>query len=646
LDAQEPVKARRPGIHPHVSKGALACVVLAIGLGIASLLWPAGDTRSPRPASLARSAGSWPQSPWLNVRPGVKYVGDAACARCHPDIAATFRRHPMGRSLFPIASAPAVGFDRPTGTTTFGADPYVLTVERRGGREIHREAFRDGGRVLAQVEAEVAYAVGAGARSISYLVEHDGRLFESPITWYTQKQQWDLSPGYEKISAHFERPIDSTCLFCHSNSVAPVALSANRYSEPIFRGNAIGCERCHGPGELHARVQERSDGRDLTIVNPRHLDPVLRGNVCEQCHLVGDQRVERLGKSAFDYRPGLPLAEFFVDHRLTDEEGQKLVGQVEQMKASRCFRASEGRLGCISCHDPHELPDPEEKPAYFRQQCLACHEDHGCKLPEPVRLAANREDDCASCHMPVSTAVDPVHIAVHDHRFLRKPDASSTAPKRRGSVLPLVRLDGDGDADDLKSLDRELAIAVTAHGTRLPNTAQMRKVGPLVLAALEKAVAEHPDDLVALRMKAQALSFSGRTAEALAIAGSLLELTPDHELLLDDYLSYAIDLKDFQAALEPAKHAVALNPWSAAYRERLAFLSMQNKDWSGAHRQARDALRRNPFLRFGRMFLLQCLLHERDTKGAEREFATLVKLHPDRRESLEEWFREERRRKG
>ena len=26
----------------------------------------------------------------------VKYVGDAACARCHAEIADTFRHHPMG----------------------------------------------------------------------------------------------------------------------------------------------------------------------------------------------------------------------------------------------------------------------------------------------------------------------------------------------------------------------------------------------------------------------------------------------------------------------------------------------------------------------------------------------------------------------
>ena len=34
---------------------------------------------------------------------------------------------------------------------------------------------------------------------------------------------------------------------------------------------------------------------------------------------------------------------------------------VEQMQASACFKGSEGKLGCISCHNPHEWPQPEKR---------------------------------------------------------------------------------------------------------------------------------------------------------------------------------------------------------------------------------------------------------------------------------------------
>ncbi len=41
------------------------------------------------------------KGPYLNVRPEVKYVGDAACAGCHAVKTDGFHRHPMGRSIVP-----------------------------------------------------------------------------------------------------------------------------------------------------------------------------------------------------------------------------------------------------------------------------------------------------------------------------------------------------------------------------------------------------------------------------------------------------------------------------------------------------------------------------------------------------------------
>lgn len=154
MDAQQPARARRLEFHPRVSIVSLACLLRVAGLGVARVLWPAVYFPPAGSTSFARQAGSWPRSPWLNSRPEVKYVGDAACARCHPDIADTFRRHPMGRSLAPIASAPKAGFAQSTGSATFAVAPSLFTIERREGREIHREAFVDGGKVVAQVEAD------------------------------------------------------------------------------------------------------------------------------------------------------------------------------------------------------------------------------------------------------------------------------------------------------------------------------------------------------------------------------------------------------------------------------------------------------------------------------------------------------------
>src|SRR5262249_5836345 len=43
-------------------------------------------------------------TPYRNVRPGVRYVGDETCARCHAQLARSYRQHPMGRSLPPMSA--------------------------------------------------------------------------------------------------------------------------------------------------------------------------------------------------------------------------------------------------------------------------------------------------------------------------------------------------------------------------------------------------------------------------------------------------------------------------------------------------------------------------------------------------------------
>src|SRR5262249_42690994 len=152
----------------------------------------------------------------------------------------------------------------------------------------------------AELVGEVAFAVGSGQQGQSFLVKRGDSLFQSPISWYTQKKAWGLSPGFEKVNEHFQRYITEPCLFCHTNEARTEPHTINHYPQASLRLEAIGCERCHGPGELHVAARtggERPEGKDLTIVNPRHLEPGLREAVCEQCHLQGEARIVRRGKS-------------------------------------------------------------------------------------------------------------------------------------------------------------------------------------------------------------------------------------------------------------------------------------------------------------------------------------------------------------
>ena len=133
------------------------------------------------------------------------------------------------------------------------------SIEHRDGQVLHQETRRDAsGRIVARNEAEVQFVIGSGRQGVAYLVERDGFLFLSPMTWYPRSGGGTCPPAIEKENLHFYRPVQPECLYCHANRVEPVAGTINRYRPPIFRGHAIGCERCHGPGELHVKDPSRS----------------------------------------------------------------------------------------------------------------------------------------------------------------------------------------------------------------------------------------------------------------------------------------------------------------------------------------------------------------------------------------------------
>ena len=406
---------------------AAVAVVALLAIGIAWARWTSPRRNGSSSAKIShRSTGArdiYADTPFKNARPGVAYVGDAACIRCHREIALVYRSHPMGRSLAPVG-----GTGEGLPTTAASGLPFEYrglhyTVERREGRVFQKATRRDAaGNVLAETAAEVRFALGSGRRGTAFLIERDGFLFQAPIAWFGQKGRWDIAPGLGEGNSYpsFERPIQPECLFCHTNQLRHVAQTLNQYEPPIFEGHAIGCERCHGPGALHVKGGGLSTEPDLTIVNPAKLAPTLRDSVCQQCHLQGLFRFPRAGRDFFDFRPGLPLHRFlavFVQKN-GNQDKLEVAGQVEQLESSRCFRASRGQLGCTVCHDPHRLPEPSIKAAYYRERCLECHEKKGCALPLAERQARGRGEDCIACHMPRSNTTI-AHVAVTDHRIQR-----------------------------------------------------------------------------------------------------------------------------------------------------------------------------------------------------------------------------------
>src|SRR5205085_4410335 len=124
-------------------------LVLAAGLVLALLgaVWGAllVGRRSGRPQGAAAPVD--PRlayaGPYRNVRPDVGYVGDGACAGCHQRQAATYREHPMGRSLAPVTQATPLPPRDAGHHNPFDALGLRFEVVRDGGRLLHRQTCRD-----------------------------------------------------------------------------------------------------------------------------------------------------------------------------------------------------------------------------------------------------------------------------------------------------------------------------------------------------------------------------------------------------------------------------------------------------------------------------------------------------------------------
>jgi tetratricopeptide (TPR) repeat protein len=591
------------------------------------------------------------RGPFRNVGPEVRYAGDAACATCHPDIAAKYHDHPMGRSLRTIVAAASDQRYDKQHHNPFVALDWQFEVRRDKDRVVHtRRRLDTAGQPIYEQKADVHYAIGSSTRGVSFLIERDGYLFESPISWYTRKQIWDLSPGADRMPS-VGRPVGGSCLFCHANRARPIRSSINRYEEPIFDGYSIGCERCHGPGALHVASRENAEPVpglfDDTIVNPRHVSHALREAVCQQCHLEGDGHVVRRERALDEYRPGLPQEAFLTVFVLSGEHGlnRQAVNHVQQMHSSRCFQKSTGagKLDCISCHDPHARVKPEERQAFYRSRCLKCHENRGCSL-----LAAERRraaNNCIACHMPPVANSDVAHNASTDHRIPRRPDQASRSEdashRQPWPGLPIWQFPGTGSKPENPDLLRDLGIGLVqmgAAGKIDPRTWPAR-----ALELLESAVKRDPSDKEAWLARARALSALNQRAEAFNSYKKVLTMRPDWEEALAGAAALAQVLGRRDEALDYAQRAVEANPWMAGYRAVLVPLLIDAGRWDEVRPHAAAWLRLDPESVLPRQLRITLLLRDGEDTAARAEFANIEALHPPNLEELRTWFMSRRR---
>jgi hypothetical protein len=211
-----------------------------------------------------------------NTQSGVKYVGSEACAPCHADICKTFKNTGMGRSMLLAGNRTQLGLvPIPSTVHDLKLDRYFQVSA--DGPDLYQSEYQlasDGREVFRETE-KLEYILGAGENGFSYIVRRGQYLFEAPLSYYSKLRRWQVSPSFEFVDYGFGRPILTECLSCHSGRSRPIPGRDGMYEGSAFEELAIGCENCHGPGQLHIEERRKavplSSGTDNAIVNPAKL---------------------------------------------------------------------------------------------------------------------------------------------------------------------------------------------------------------------------------------------------------------------------------------------------------------------------------------------------------------------------------------
>lgn len=325
---------------------------------------------------------------------GEQFAGSAACARCHKNIYDAHIHTAHYLTSRPASEEYIKGsFEK--GKNTFVFNDSVMVAMEKKDTFFYQAEYVSG---IKKKTRRFDIIAGSGTKGQSYMNWRSSKLFQLPITYFTNADQWSNSPGYpDKVV--FNRPITSRCLECHTTYIKKISapeIESEEYADnQIIYG--VDCEKCHGPAAKH--VQFRSENAKETkgkyIINPALFTRKQKLDMCALCH---GGRLSKT-KPSFAFKAGDALEDYFlIDTASKDAKNIDVHGnQLGLLAASECFRKSE--MTCSSCHNTHE--NERGKTALFSQRCMNCHnEQHvsSCKMTTVVGSAIMQ--NCIDCHMP------------------------------------------------------------------------------------------------------------------------------------------------------------------------------------------------------------------------------------------------------
>jgi len=327
-----------------------------------------------------------------------EFAGSSTCAGCHKDI---YDKHI--HTAHYLTTRPAIADyikgSFKEGHNSFAYNQAIKVLMEHRDSNFYQVAYLNG---IEKKRERFDMVVGSGTKGQTYLYWKSDSLYQLPIFYFTQKDEWANSPGYGgKII--FNRPITSRCLECHSTYAKKLTADENM-PEPFSRGQivyGVDCEKCHGAASQHVsfHLANPKDSIGRYIINPAVFSRQQKLDMCALCH---GGRLSKT-KPSFSFQPGDTLSNYFTLNSANKQVADIDVhgNQYGLLVASKCFLKSE--LTCNNCHNVH-VNETGNK-ADFSKRCMSCHNtgnNHFCKMAASVGPSIT--ENCIDCHMPLQTS--------------------------------------------------------------------------------------------------------------------------------------------------------------------------------------------------------------------------------------------------
>jgi predicted CXXCH cytochrome family protein len=580
----------------------------------------------------------------------------------------------MARSFYRPGPANTVEDYRVNNNYYHRASDTHFTMIERGGKYYQRR-YQVGfqGEETNIDEKEIDFVMGSGSHARTYLHRtRAGALLELPLAWYAEKGGYcAMNPGYDKPDQpNARRKISLECMFCHNAYPDLPSGHDQLRSEPVFGGalpEGIDCQRCHGPGRRHVQAAQATgatgEAISQAIVNPARLTPARQMEVCMQCHLETTSfpfphSILRYDRGPFSYQPGEPLGDFmlFFDHPPggAQEDRLQIVNSVYRLEMSACFRKSNGKLQCTTCHDPHG----EAAPKSYQDICRRCHATSFRRAVESGQHTASA--DCVRCHMPKRRTDDVVHAIMTDHFIQRRkperdllaemPEPNGPGTVYHGRVLPYYPVPFERTAEgelylalaqvrENNNSDRGIAQFAAAIAKYRPRRAEFyveladarlsRGDSREATKLYEEAVRRKPDSLAGLLGLGRASEAARQVANAAEAFLRATQLVPGDALPWRELGQIRAKQAKHAEAVAALEESLRLDAEAPETHYALGTLRAQQGNSGGAEASFREAIRLKPDYAEAHMNLAILLFQRQRVEEAGYHFKSALRVRPD-----------------